>query len=51
MVLFGMAGTYEDDDAAPAKAAVQADGEDLGDYDGRCEVIELFDILLVDRHG
>jgi len=33
--------TYEDDDAAPAKAVVQADGEELGNCDGRGEIIEL----------
>jgi hypothetical protein len=34
-------GAYEDDDAAPAEAVVEADGEELGDCDGGGEVIEL----------
>ena len=42
--LFGMMGAYEDNNAAPAEAVVEADGEELGDHDGCGEVIELFDI-------
>jgi hypothetical protein len=45
LVLFLAMRTYEDDDAAPAKAVVEADGEDLGNHDGRGEVIELFEVL------
>jgi hypothetical protein len=36
-----MEGAYENDDAAPAEAVVEADGEKLGDCDGGGEVIEL----------
>ena len=32
---------YKDDDAAPAEAVVEADGEDLGEDDGCGEVVEL----------
>lgn len=40
---------YKDDDAAPAEAVVEADGEDLGEHDGRGEVIELgLRFMLVD---
>ena len=38
-------GAYEDDYAAPAEAVVQADGEELGDCDGRGEIIELLHIF------
>jgi hypothetical protein len=34
-------GAYEDHDATPAEAVVEADGEDLGDCDGGGEVVEL----------
>jgi hypothetical protein len=32
---------YEDDDATPANAVVEADGEELGDCNGGGEVVEL----------
>ena len=41
MVVLGMVGAYEDDNAAPAEAVVKADGEELRDCDGGGEVIEL----------
>ena len=40
----GVSRAYEDDDAAPSEVVVQADGEELGDYDGCGEVIELCEI-------
>jgi len=33
--------TCEYDDATPAEAVVEADGEDLGEDDGRGEIVEL----------
>lgn len=41
LVLYSGMGAYEDDDAAPAEAVVEANGEELGDCEGGGEVIEL----------